>query len=143
MSINPAALSSIASDYAKNMTSIRGRRVQCLLKREFAGAEYVFEVQVGAARPAVLGLSASGAAFCSTDGRGNQASVVKWLHGSAEAVETGFDLLKDSLPVLSSMSVPLAGSARKALMHVSPSSIPREARHLLARAIQALRSSAL
>lgn len=107
MPIDPDTLSSLASDYAKGMTSIRGRRVQRLLKREFAGAEHVMTVQVRSGAAAVLGLSSSGAAFCATDGRGKQASVLKWLHGSSEALETHFDLLKDSLPVLGTRSLPL------------------------------------
>jgi hypothetical protein len=61
MPIDPDTLSSFASEYAKGMTSIRGRRVQRLLKREFAGAEYVLLTQVGSGAAAVLGLSASGA----------------------------------------------------------------------------------
>jgi hypothetical protein len=143
MPIDAAVLSSLASDYAKSMTSIRGRRVQRLLKREFAGAEHVVVVRGGAGSPAVLGLSASGAAFCATDGRGKQASVVKWLHGSAEALESGFDLLKDSLPLLSARSLPLAGPPRETLLHVSASSIPPDARPLVTMAIQALNSGAL
>ena len=77
MPIDPDALSSLASEYAKDMTSIRGRRVQRLLKREFAGADYVLLAQVGSDTAAVLGLSASGAALCATDGTGKQASVFK------------------------------------------------------------------
>ncbi len=131
MPVDVAALSSLASDYARSMTSIRRRRVQRLLKREFAGAECVFIVDVGAARAAVLGLSASGAAFCSTDGRGERVSVVKWLHGSTEAVETTFDLLKDSLPVLSTMSLPLADHARECLVQLSRSPAGRSAAAML------------
>ncbi len=100
MPIDATALSSLAAAYAKGMTSIRGRRVQRLLKREFAGAEYLFIVELSSGRSAILGLSETGAAFCATDGRGKQASVVKWLHGSKEALEVRFDLLKDSLPAL-------------------------------------------
>jgi hypothetical protein len=122
MPIDPNTLSSIASDYAKGMTSIRGRRVQRLLKREFAGAEYVLKVEAGSGTTAVLGFSASGAAFCATDGRGKRASVVKWLHGSTQALETHFDLLKDSLPVLGTESC----------------SVPPQARALIPMALQAL-----
>ena len=143
MPIDFTDLSSLVSDYAKGMSSIRGRRVQRLLKREFAGAEYVFIVQVGAEKPAVLGLSPSGAAVCSTDGRGKQATVVKWLHGSTEGVETGFDLLKDSLPAIGAASVPLAEHARMALIHLSPSSISPDARALVTMAIRALHSRGL
>ena len=138
MPIDSNTLSSLASDYAKGMTSIRGRRVQRLLKREFAGAEYVLMVQVGSHTTAVLGLSASGAAFCATDGRGKQVSVVKWLHGSTEALETHFDLLKDSLPVLGTKSLPLAGLRRQAHLRVSAGSVPPQARALVSMALGTL-----
>jgi hypothetical protein len=136
--IDPDTLSFLASDYAKGMTSIRGRRVQRLLKREFAGAEYVLIVQAGSGTTAVLGLSASGAAFCATDGRGKQVSVVKWLHGSTEALETHFDLLKDSLPVLDTRSLPLADLGRQAHLRVPVRSVPPQARALVSMALQAL-----
>lgn len=138
MPIDPDALSSLASEYAKRMTSIRGRRVQRLLKREFAGAEHVLEVQVGYGVAAVLGLSASGAAFCATDGRGKQASVAKWLHGSTQALETHFDLLKDSLPVLGAKAVPLAGLCGQAPVSISADLVPPEARALVSIALRAL-----
>jgi hypothetical protein len=114
MQIRPDALSSLASDYAKDMTSIRGRRVQRLLKREFAGADEVMVVRLedDGAR-AVLGLSASGAALCATHGRGTHAAVLRWLHGSAAGIEDRFDLLKDSLPLLASTPVPVAGAVRR------------------------------
>ena len=138
MPINSDTLSSLASQYAQGMTSIRGRRVQRLLKREFAGAEHVLIVQVGSGTTAVLGLSATGAAFCSTDGRGKHASVFKWLHGAMEARETHFDLLKDSLPVLGTKSLPLTDLRRQAQVRVSKGSVPPQARVLLATALQAL-----
>jgi hypothetical protein len=138
MPIDSGTLSSLASTYAQGMTSIRGRRVQRLLKREFAGAEYVLMLQVGAATTAVLGLSASGAAFCATDGRGKQVSVAKWLHGSTQALETHFDLLKDSLPALGTRPLPLAGLCRQAQLQVSAGSVPPQARTLVSMAMQAL-----
>jgi hypothetical protein len=131
-------LSSLASDYAKGMTSIRGRRVQRLLKREFASAQYVLMMQDGSGTKAVLGLSASGAAFCATDGRGKQASVVKWLHGSTQALETRFDLLKDSLPILDAASLPLAGLRRQGPLSVCAGSVAPEAHALLTMALRAL-----
>jgi len=107
--VDPDTLSSLATRYAQGMTSIRGRRVQRLLKREFAGADHVLMVHVGSGSPAVLGLSANGAAFCATDGRGKHASVVKWLHGSTQTFETDFDLLKDALPALRTTLLPPEG----------------------------------
>ncbi|MEO8836770.1 MAG: hypothetical protein ABI364_08525 [Caldimonas sp.] len=100
MPIDPDTLSSLATDYSAGMTSIRGRRVQRLLKREFTGAEFAFAVRPAFGMAALLGLSKTGAAFCATDGRGKRASVAKWLHGSTEALESHYDLLKDSLPLL-------------------------------------------
>ena len=116
MTINPDTLSSLASEYAQSMTSIRGRRVQRLLKREFAGADEVAIVNAaaGAVPTAVFGLSATGAALCATDGTGKHASVIKWRHGARRALETRFDLWKDSLPVLGTSSRPLADSLMRA-----------------------------
>jgi hypothetical protein len=120
------------------MTSIRGRRVQRLLKREFAGAEYVLIVEVASSGSAVLGLSESGAGFVSTDGRGRHASVSKWLHGSKEATEVQFDLLKDSLPALGSRTIPLAGLPGRTALRIPVASVPPEASPLVSLALQAL-----
>ena len=138
MPIDPDALSSFASEYAKDMTSIRGRRVQRLLKREFGGAEYVLLAQVGTGTAAVLGLSASGAAICATDGKGKQASVVKWSHGATVALETHFDLHKDSLPVLGTTSLPLDRLRTQARLHVSAGSVPPQARPWASKVLQVL-----
>ena len=138
MPIEPDTLSSFASEYAKNMTSIRGRRVQRLLKREFAGADYVLLAQIDSGASAVLGLSARGAALCATDGTGKQASVVKWSHGSTAALETHFDLHKDSLPVLGSNSLPIALLREQARLHVPASAVPSEARPWVSTVLQVL-----
>lgn len=138
MPIDVNALSALAADYAKGMTSIRGRRVQRLLKREFAGAEYVLIVEVASGGGAVLGLSESGAGFTATDGRGRQASVVKWVHGSKDAIQVQFDLLKDSLPLLETRTVPLTDLPRRANLHVPDSSVPPEASRWVRVALQAL-----
>ncbi len=137
MPIDVDALSSLAAEYANGMTSIRGRRVQRILKREFAGAEYVLVVEVVSGGSAVLGLSECGAAFIKTDGRGKQAAVVKWLHGSKEATEIQLDLLKDSLPVLGVRTIPLAGLPRRAELQI-PGGYASEARHLVSVALEAL-----
>ena len=138
MPIDPDTLSSFASGYAKDMTSIRGRRVQRLLIREYAGAEYVLLAQIGSGAAAVLGLSANGAAICATDGKGRQASVVKWSHGSTMALETDFDLYKDSLPFLSTKSLPLASLRAKVGLHLPAGSVPPEARALADKVLEVL-----
>jgi hypothetical protein len=138
MPIDPDTLLSLASEYAKGMTSIRGRRVQRLVKREFAGADYVLLVGVGSGPPAVLGLSPSGAALCATDGRGKQASVVRWSHGSPVALEMHFDLYKDSLPVLSTNSIPLASLRTAVRLRLPAETVPLEARSLATRVLQVL-----
>ena len=138
MPIGVKLLSSLASEYANGMTSIRGRRVQRLLKREFAGAAYVLIVEVESRGRAVLGLSESGAGFCSTDGRGKSVSVSKWLHGSMEAIEIEFDLLRDSLPVLGRCTIPFSALPRRAALHVPAGSMPPGASHLASLAFQAL-----
>jgi hypothetical protein len=138
MPIDANTLSALANDYAMGMTSTRGKRVQRLLKREFAGAEYVLIVPVASSGSAVLGLSERGAGFVGTNGRGKYASVIKWLHGSTEATEVQFDLLKDSLPVLGTKAIPLTGLPKRADLHIPQGSVPPEASHVLALALQAL-----
>lgn len=138
MPIDVDALSSLATDYTKSMTSIRGRRVQRLLKREFAGAVYVLIVEVASGGSAVLGLSEDGAGFVATDGRGRQASVIKWLHGSKEATESKYDLLKDSLPILGTRTIPVTDLPKKADLHIRAGSVPPGASHLVMVALQAL-----
>lgn len=138
MPIDPDTLSSFASEYAKGMTSIRGRRVQRLLKREFAGAEYVLLARAGPGPAAVLGLSASGAALCATDGRGRQARVVKWLHGSGTALETHFDLHKDSLPTLTTQSIALAQLRTQAHLQLPEAAVPAAARPLVHKVLRVL-----
>ena len=139
MTIEPETLSSIAIDYTKDMTSIRGRRVQRLLKREFAGAECVLLAKLGNGMAAVLGISESGAALCATDGTGRQAPIVRWLHGSDTAFETQYDLLKDSLPVVSSTTVPLAGLRARWAPLTDASSAFDWPRDLFSRVLDALR----
>jgi hypothetical protein len=139
MPIDPEVLFLLARDYAKSMTSIRGRRVQRLLRREFSGAEHVVMIEASSGTPAVLGVSAIGAAFCSTSGKGKQVSVIKWLHGSTEAIETHFDLLKDSLPVLSATSLPLADLRGRVSLHAAEDSVPSQARALVSLALHAVK----
>ncbi len=141
--IRPDSLASLASEYSQDMTSIRGRRVQRLLKREFAGADYVLLVRAASGASAVLGVSESGAAFCATNGRGKHASVLRWRHDSAAALESRYDLLKDSLPLLGSGSVPLDGPRQGAELCVPAGFVPPRARTLVALAIQAVPSSAI
>ena len=138
MPIDADALSSFASAYASDTTSIRGRRVQRLIKREFAGAEVVLLARVGAGAAAVLGLSASGAALCATDGKGRQATVFKWSHGSTTALETQHDLLKDSLPVLGTRAVAIGGLRVQTRLRVAADAIAPQARSWVARALEAL-----
>ena len=138
MPIDADALSAVAAEYAKGMTSIRGRRVQRLLKREFAGADHVLIANVASGGSALLGFSESGVGFVATDGRGSQASVRKWLHGSKDATEVQFDLLKDSLPVLRTRTISLGVVPRSSSLHIRLDSVPPEARALVSIALQAL-----
>lgn len=119
MPIDADTLAAIADDYARGMTSIRGRRVQRLIKREFAGAARVLPVKSGASTAALLGVSASGAALCATDGRGKAAAIVKWRHGSTQGLEVRFDLLKDSLQMLDSRAVAIADACGEAIVRLA------------------------
>jgi hypothetical protein len=119
MPIDPDALVSLASAYAKDMTSIRGRRVQRLVKREFGGADHVAIVDVGSSIPAVIGVSDSGAAYCATNGTGKHATVIKWLHGAPDALASDFDLLKDSLPLLNARPVSMSDLSPQVIAAIS------------------------
>jgi hypothetical protein len=110
-------LSALASAYSSSMTSIRGRRVQRLLTREFAGADQVMIVQLHSGGAAMLGVSSTGAALCATNGKGNYASIYQWSHGADEAVEIRYDLLKDSLPILATRTAPADGFLREVQEH--------------------------
>lgn len=138
MTIDPDVLSAFAAAYAARMTSIRGRRVQRLIRREFAGADHVLPVRTREGAPAVLGLSASGAALCATDGTGRQAAVLKWRHDGTEALEVRFDLYKDSLPVLESETLSPAALRARARLHGSPASVPTAARPWVAKVLRVL-----
>ena len=137
MPIDPSDLSSLAADYAKGMTRIRGRRVQRLVRREFAGATYVLVVEVAPGRSGILGLSESGAGYVATNGSGRQASVIKWLHGAYEGTQVQFDLYKDSLPVLQTRTIPLTGLPRRADLRTPVGHVPEGADRLLSLALQA------
>jgi hypothetical protein len=137
MAVDPAALASLATHYAKDMTSIRGRRVQRLLKREFAGADYVLLARLASGASAVVGLSPTGAALCATDGTGRHASVLKWSHGAVMAFETQFDLLKDSLPALETAAVPLGSLRALGGAPWRAQALPAEARPLLDQVLRA------
>ncbi len=134
--ILPAALAALAREYTRDMPSIRGRRVQRLLLREFSGAEQVLLAPLESGMTAVLGLSAHGAALCATDGRGRQATVAKWLHGSGEAFETQFDLHKDSLPALH--TAPLSKDRLRALARLNLPTLPVGAEHGVRRVLHDL-----
>ncbi|MGO4379259.1 hypothetical protein [Pseudoduganella sp. RAF53_2] len=119
MAIDSETLNSLVKDYAKDMTSIRGRRVQRLVKREFGGADHIAIVDVGSNIPAVIGVSHNGAAFCVTNGTGKHATVIKWLHGAPDALASDFDLLKDSLPLLNARPVSMSELSPQVIAAIS------------------------
>lgn len=138
MPIAPDALAALAADFAIGMPPIRGRRVQRLLKREVGGADHALIVALEGGRRAVLAFSASGAAFCATDGRGPSAAVVRWLHGSATGQEAAYELLKDALPLLGEVSVSLAGLLGPGRARPCDGRIPAGARDAFRMAMEAL-----
>jgi hypothetical protein len=138
MAIDPDTLTALASQYTRHMTSIRGRRVHRLVKREFGGADHVLIVHVGSGASAMLGISDTGAAICTTDGTGKHAAVFKWLHDGEAAIETRFDLLKDSLPTLCTASIPLAELRARTHVRSPTESIPPPMQPWLAKVLHAL-----
>jgi hypothetical protein len=87
--------------FVKKMTSIRGRRVQRLLMRDFARFERVFAVTAEDGTRALLAIGADGrVAVCRTDGRGASAEVAEWARLGGATVTVAYDLRKDSLPIV-------------------------------------------
>jgi hypothetical protein len=104
VTIDPNLLDRIALDYVGSMTSIRGRRVHRLLKREFASFDHLLTAVTSQGMPALVAVSRSGvAAVCRTDGRGKSAIIARWT-GPGDVLTTAYDLSKDSLPSLVSAS---------------------------------------
>jgi len=69
--LDPAKLDSIALAYTEGMTSIRGRRVQRLLRRELADFDTVRRVKGADGGAALLARKRDGTlAFCQTTGKG-------------------------------------------------------------------------
>lgn len=138
MPIAPDVLATLAATYAQPMTSIRGRRVVKLLKREFAGADHVLLTQAAHGGAAVLGVSAAGAALCVTDGRGAEAPIFRWAHGSSTVLQTCYDLHKDSLPVVSTGDLAFDTLRARGPWRVSPGALPSPTPALVARVFEAL-----
>ena len=102
MPIAKETLAEIADTYVGTMTSIRGRRVHRILMRQFARFDHVLPAVAEDGTAALLALSEDGrAAVCRTDGRGAAADIAEWARLSGASVTTAYDLLKDSLPVVS------------------------------------------
>ena len=102
MPIEKAALEAIARTYVQPMTSIRGRRVHRLLMREFARFDYILPAVAEDGSAALLALASNGsAAVCQTDGRGAAASIAEWASFDGATVTVAYDLLHDSLSVVS------------------------------------------
>ena len=101
MPIDPSKLDSIAVAYAEGMTSIRGRRVQRLLRRELAGFDTVRRVKGADGGAALLARKRDGTlAFCQTTGKGPAADMVVSEGPDGPTVTTSYDLSKDSLQAL-------------------------------------------
>jgi hypothetical protein len=126
MAVDKDALDAIARTYVWSMTSIRSRRVQRLVAREFARFDDVFPVTVEDGTPALLALGEdAGAALIRTDGRGAAASIARWTRLRGVVVTTSFDLAKDSLPILSwtiwhPSFAPVAGALTISAADLSP-----------------------
>jgi hypothetical protein len=102
VAIEKHALDVIARAYVSAMTSIRGRRVQRLLMREFSRFDHVLPAIAEDGAAALLAFADDGsAAVCRTDGRGTAVDVVECASLRDATVTTAYDLTKDSLPLLS------------------------------------------
>lgn len=84
------------------MTSIRGRRVHRLLMREFSQFDHVLPVTAEDGSSALIAVNEDGGvALCWTDGRGPAAAVAEWSRLDGATITSSYDLLKDSLPIVS------------------------------------------
>lgn len=102
MPIEKGTLDAIARAYASGLTSIRGRRVHRLVMRELARFDHVLAATAEDGAPVLLAVADDGsAAICRTDGRGAAAPIAEWGRLEGAMVTIGYDLLKDSLPIVS------------------------------------------
>jgi hypothetical protein len=102
MPIDKETLDSIARSYASTMTSIRGRRIHRLLMREFSRFDHVLPAVAEDDTGALLALTEDGgAAICRSDGRGSEVAIAEWARMEGATVTTSYDLMKDSLPIVS------------------------------------------
>lgn len=102
MPIDKQVLDATARAYVDTMTSIRGRRVHRLLMRELSRFDHVLKVTAEDGAPALLALGEDGSvSVCRTDGRGPAVAVAEWGRLEGATVTMSYDLLKDSLPIVS------------------------------------------
>lgn len=102
MPIDKQALEATVRAYVESMSSIRGRRVHRLLMRELSRFDHVLPVTAEDGAPALLALGEDGSvSLCRTDGRGPAAAVAEWGRLEGATVTISYDLLKDSLPIVS------------------------------------------
>lgn len=114
MAMDQRALDSAVLDLVSGMTSIRGRRVARLARRELAGFDAVRRVDHDGI-PGLLASSATGrVALLLTDGRGPAATVARRRAPGGRVTTRSFDLLRDSLPPLPAAGVDPATRARAA-----------------------------
>jgi hypothetical protein len=101
MPMDAATLGAVAEAFTEGMTSIRGRRVQRLVRRELAAFDSVRSVKAEDGTPGLLARKRDGTlAFTHTTGRGPSADLVVSSGPNGPTVTTSYDLLKDSLPVV-------------------------------------------
>jgi hypothetical protein len=96
------SLKATARAYVAKMTSIRGRRVHRLLMRELSRFAHVLPVTAQDGTPALFAVDDDGSVrVCRTDGRGAAAAVAEWARLEGATITISYDLLKDSLPIVS------------------------------------------
>jgi hypothetical protein len=125
MPIDMDRLDEIARVYIAPMTSIRGRRVHRLVRRELARFDYVLPVATDDGAPALLALADDGSvAFTRTDGTGKAADVTE-RGADGKTATTSYDLHKDSLPVVSRTSSKQDLGGVVDSLEITASSVPR------------------
>jgi hypothetical protein len=102
MPIDIAKLEKYADGYVQNMTSIRGRRIRRLIIREFGQCNEVRIIETDKETNTFFGDLENGDAIkIKTNGRSKKVEVWFIKNGSNKIEVRHYDLLKDSLPLIS------------------------------------------
>lgn len=87
----------VLNEFTNSMTSIRGRRIQKLIKREYSNLANIRLIDHSEEKVGITGEGGNLIKTCFSDGKGKYAIITTFNSESNEAVNDYFDLLHDSL----------------------------------------------